>query len=266
MIFVTSLPRCGSTWVGNVLSGALGCPMLHEPFNWKSHPERERFHMRYMPADRGDPEIVECLLADVAKALDPRPDGLCVVKDVHTCLSLEYVAAQTGMQVVVLVRHPCGMARSWMELGYKVDFRIDLLLSQPSLLAEHLGNHERHLRSSTDPWFQLGAYWGAAYQVVHNLSARHPEWVWCTHESLCEHPERQFARILDGLGVAPVQDLAAIVRATDAAKDGNKPYSIKRNIKDQPGKWKRALTNEQRSAIEAGSSAFAVFRSLYPAG
>ncbi|MGD2165207.1 MAG: hypothetical protein PVH50_06740, partial [Anaerolineae bacterium] len=93
-----------------------------------------------------------------------------VVKDVHICLAVEHVWERLKPVVVILARHPCAVANSWARLGLDVSFRLDLLLSQERLIEDHLSPFTKHIAGARDYFFSMGAYWGATYHVLWQLT------------------------------------------------------------------------------------------------
>lgn len=250
MLFLTGLPRTGTTWAARALHAAIGGELISEPFNWKARPEREPWHMRYLPTDAPD-EGFDALVHETL-----RPDHPTVVKEVHTPLAIERWA-MAHERVVVLVRHPAAMAASWHHLGYQVRFRIEVLLGQPRLLEDHLEPFAEHLRTERDWFGDVGAYWGASYHVLRRLADGHQDWRWTSHEHLCADPHAGFAALLDGLPT----DAAALERfvaETDAAPgEGDSPYETRRRTAQEPDRWRTQLDPIQVAAVLAGAAPFA---------
>ena len=126
MLFLTGLPRSGTSWAANALTRALAAHLDFEPFNWKTKDDEslKRWHM--LQLTEPTPEFDEI----VARTADgERPH---VVKDVHTCLAVERWAV-VHPKVVILVRHPCAVAASWGKLDYPIGWQTEILLSQPVL-------------------------------------------------------------------------------------------------------------------------------------
>ena len=264
-IFVISLPRSGSTWVSRALAAALRTHVINEPFNWRKHPDREKYHMRYLTAGMPDdglgmllPRILHHPLS-LATALVGR--RCQVVKDVHACLAVEQIWERVRPKFIFLIRHPCAVAQSWARLQYEVDFRLVRLISQDKLLEEHLAPFVSQLTRREDYYYQVGAFWGASYYVMNRISARHPDWVWATHEELCNHSEERFTGLAGRLGYPPGRLGRWLLRRYIQQNDrprrpGERIYSVKRQSTEEPGKWKTQLTEEQIRAVLDGAGPF----------
>ena len=182
-----------------------------------------------------------------------------VIKGVYCCLAAERVADRLGAAVVILVRHPCGVASSWKQLDYFGPYWIDALLSQELLLDEHLGAFVDHMRSSTHPLFQVGAYWGATYYVLHRLARAHPDWEWVSHEELCADPERGFRGLLQRLGVRVHDAEMEFFREHNRPREeGEDAYQIYRDASAEPGKWRNSLSLEEIREVMRGAEPFGV--------
>jgi len=270
-ILLTSLPRSGSTWASQAIAVATRSRLIHEPFNWKRNPEREKYHMLYLPAGSNKLEMIEIIEKEstpkipfINKLMKDKP---VVLKDVHLCLALEYIWEQIEPFIFILIRHPCGMANSWMKLNYEVRFRLDLLLSQQNLMQDYLYPFENHLRLNKDKWFEIGAYWGATQYVLDQISKAHGEWTWITHEELCDNSANRYQRLLNdiGINIDPIgqKRLISFLDRHDRMIIENKPYSVSRISVNEPDKWRKTLTQEQIKSVFAGAEPFGILQKFY---
>jgi hypothetical protein len=271
-ILITGLPRTGTTWASRAVAAVTRGRLVHEPFNWKLHPDRVGYHMKYMPAGSKDAVLLKILRDEIKPRILSlnalRRARQVVIKDVHICLAIEYLWEELRPNIVILVRHPCAMANSWANLGLEARSRLDLLLSQERLARDHLAPFESHIHSNDDCFFEIGAYWGASYFVMGRLAERHEDWQWISHESLCVEPLAGFERLVKdmGLGVdhGGHNSLRNFLRKNDRPrKRGEGPYSLTRVSAKEPGKWRSALTSEQVHAVMAGAEPFGVLTKLY---
>jgi len=169
-IFLTGLPRSGTTWASRAIVAATKGRLVHEPFNWKRYPERISYHMKYIPAGSEDAELMRILHKEMAPRFFFLRNRRIVIKDVHTCLAIEYLWDELDPIIIILVRHPCAVANSWARLGLEARSRLDILLSQEELVQTYLASFKHHINSNYDYFFQIGAYWGAAYFVLSRLT------------------------------------------------------------------------------------------------
>lgn len=229
--------------------------------------------MRYIPADSDEPELLEIL----DSALKPnlidrlRPNARIVIKDVHICLALEFLSTHLEPLVVILLRHPCALASSWNTLDLEVHSRIDLLLSQELLVQKYLAPYMEHMRSSEDFYFEIGAYWGASYFILNEMSGAHLDWQWATHESLCVDMSHRYERLLDNLEITVttkgIRNLDKFLSKNDRARGGQEgPYSVARLSALEPEKWRGELAEEQKKAVLEGARPFGIIEKFEEVG
>ena len=65
LIFLTGLPRSGTTWAGRALAAATGSVIVDEPFNRKWHPERTGYRLKYLTAGMPDAEMIPILRREI---------------------------------------------------------------------------------------------------------------------------------------------------------------------------------------------------------
>ena len=255
MLFLTGLPRSGTSWAANALTRALGAHLDFEPFNWKTKQDEglKRWHMVQLTEPEPEFDAIVERTRD-----DERPH---VVKDVHTCLALERWAV-VHPKVVILVRHPCAVAASWQSLDYPIGWQTEILLSQPALTEGVLGPFVDHLRPTGDFWFDLGAYWGAAHACMLRLAEGHEDWAVVTHESLCTGDPAAFRPALEGLP-GDENALAGFLAEADADPDSDDAYAIFRNTRQEPDKWRTRLDADQQAAVLRGAEPFGVAQQLF---
>jgi hypothetical protein len=272
-IFVISIPRSGSTWASRAIASALCTHVINEPFNFIKHPGRQDYHMIYLPAGMHDEALQQhlrrILRHPVSLATALVGHRCQVVKDVHACLAVEQIGELTGSQFVFLIRHPCAVALSWASLNYEVDFRLERLLAQETLVEEHLTPFVSHMTGRREFFFQIGAFWGASYFVLNRISTRHPDWHWITHEELCIQSETRYQELIGRLGYQ-MNHLDRwylrffLNRHNRPRPQGERIYSVKRQSAGEPSKWRSQLTQAQTRAVLEGAAPFGLFERFYP--
>lgn len=259
LIFATGLPRTGTTWVASLISAAAGSELAFEPYNWRLNPDATEFHMKYLPCGSDDPDFIR--IAEKAFATSER----VVLKDVHCCLAVEYLWEILKPIVVIIIRHPCAMANSWNKVGWDAGFRIEILLNQARLLAEHLEPFMAHMTSSDDYFFQLGSYWGASYYVLDRIAHGHEDWHWANHEALCREPAVGFAVMLEKMGISMGDEGHAFLREHDRELGAHEdPLDIPARVTAlQPHMWKHELEPQQIDSVLEGARPFGLLERYY---
>ncbi len=273
LLFVTGLPRSGTTWAAQAFAAAIGGRIIHEPFNWGKNPDRLPYHMLYRSAQAEDPMLLNIINNSMRFSWKHsydwlRPNRPTVIKDVHICLASAFIDAHLQPKTVIISRHPCAMAHSWNTLEYKVGFRIETLLRQTDLVNIYLKPFVSHLRNQHDYFAQVGAYWGASYYILQQIASRYPAWQWVTHEWLCIHASEHIQSLFERLNIAISPrnhiHLSHFLESNNRPpKTGEGAYSTARSSEAEPNKWQQRLTDEQIAAVLHGASPFGVLDKLY---
>lgn len=257
-IFLTGLPRCGSSWIGEQLSLVPKVRYRYESLNvhWAPSLRGTLGHFRYLrPEDSAPPAIeaaAEAALAGkqswkqasraLARGYGPaafRPSGRLVLKDPTAVLMTAWLAKQASLQVAVLTRHPCGFAASIRQLGWPI--RLKRLLTQPRLVADHLDAHVDTLEAALDdPIASLGAFWAATHRVL--LRQAGEDWIFAAYERLCLDPERSFQALGGKLGLA--------LSAPDTpTRERSSPASTRKDGRRVALAWRTQLTSEEQERV-----------------
>lgn len=273
--WVTGLPRSGTSWAALAIKSALGAEYVYEPYNWEFYPENRAFELLYVPPQPAarrsadpDPDPTPVLAAAIGNWRQPKRlwrrwrAGAVVVKDVHASLATAALDRRLHLNVIVILRHPCAVAASWRRVGFAVDYRIERLLAQPRLLADHLNPYTAHLRSNDDFFFQIGALWGAVYAVL-RAQAR-PAWAWVTHEALCAAPEDRFDALLGRFGRTLTAPGRSYLQRHDRPPlPQDNPFETRRETAAEPDKWRAELSPAEIDAVLAGCHPFGVLDAYY---
>lgn len=235
-IFVTGLPRSGTTFAGKVLSLPLAVDYIHEPFNPSCGIIGLTRRYPYLRPDHATPEAqvyqeaVSALLRyDVrlktglytrdsklrraAKRIVGSRGGLylrlarlnafrkaAVIKDPTGFLLTAFLAHHFGVKPVILLRHPVTLAASWERLGWTP--ALHLLAEQPALVDDFLADDLPLLTKSwPDPVQPLAVLWRVAYKVLLRQAQQRPDWHVVTHETLSAEPIPSFRHLYDALGL-----------------------------------------------------------------
>lgn len=185
---------------------------------------------------------------------EPRTGGgRLLVKTVHAPLSLEWIAAEFDIDVVVVVRHPGSILASWLDLDF-ID-RYVAFETRPEI---------RRLASSWDvplpgPDPLEGTVWriGLLATALEKAVDRHPSWVVRTHEQLCSEPTAEFRRLFGDLGLTWTTEVETYLREND--RDG-RGFRTQRRAADLPDDWKRRLDGRQKETLKRVLSVFPLSR------
>jgi hypothetical protein len=195
------------------------------------------------------PKDVGRMARDVAlftrnRLLKKRP----LLKDPIAVFSAEWLARRFNMEVVVLIRHPAAFAGSLKKAQWTHPF--DHFLQQPLLMERHLSDYreqiEAYARTEHDYVNQAILLWNLIHHMIIQYRARHPNWIFATHESLSGRPAEEFEALYNRLGLSyspKVRD--AICRTTSVDPQKEIAGDFKRDSQANIWEWKNRLTRDE---------------------
>jgi hypothetical protein len=262
-ILVAGTARSGTTWLGDVLSSQLRGRVMFEPF----HPGKiEQFrpfnYFQYMRPDEPDEALrsyAERVLTGAIRHpwIDREVDCLfprCrVIKEVRANLFLKWIRrAFPDTPMLLIVRHPCAVALSRMQLHWATDDDIAPFLSQPKLVADFLGDRMDIVRSATTTAAKHALIWSVHHLVP--LQQFEPnELTVVFYEDLCLRPDTEIPRIFRAIG----RDFdRTAFRAADRPSATAQPTSAVVAGTDRVSGWTSALSSRQIEQVLAVVDAF----------
>jgi hypothetical protein len=193
-----------------------------------------------------------------------------LMKDPIAFFSAEWLARTFGADVVVMIRHPAGFARSLLRLGSVFDFND--LLNQPELIRVHrLEEFEDDIRAYAhqppDLLQQAILLWQIFATVILRYRREHPGWTFLRHEDMSSQPILEFASLLPRLGLELTPGVLRTVKeytSTENPSDapGNVAHHLKRNSRANAWSWREKLRAAEVDRIRRGTERLA--RLFYP--
>lgn len=270
-VFIISLPRSGSSWIGDILGNASTAMYLREPMN-QSHlamggattvfdidpdapPEGyARFTARTF---QGIPVFPQGVVQTTQQwSLRTRHDKVIVIKDVNP-LALPWILQTYQPRVIYLMRHPAAVASSYWNLGWR-NAEEKILQFGPRLLDGVLKPWEKTIRSATGFWQAHGVFQAAVHRVAIDALANYEHHRIVSYEQACTNPE---STLLDLLDFAQLNIDDSIKRriadsTTGKKRGGNDAYGTQRNSRDMAHAWASKVDASQLAALHSGYSAF----------
>ena len=245
--------RSGTTWVGEVIDRNHDHRVIFEPLRADRVPAARVFaNGQYLRRDDDDPRYIEPMTRILTGRMrNPWADHLNhvvvarrrLVKEIRANLLVPWLVDRfPGMPVVLLVRHPLGVASSRRELGWS-DHLADALV-QPDLVHDHLtSEQQRFLTGLTDPFARAVAQAGVEMLVALRMSS--PEQVLAvTYEGLILEPRVQAERVLRHVGQEPD---AALDGALDRPSHLSRADSAVKTGADRVAAWTTRVDAEDRA-------------------
>ena len=208
-LLIVSLPRSGSSWVGDMMGRASDALYLREPvtqgdaaFHRKGtvfridEPDVRGSYRRLADKAFGArPDFSEAIVRNPGQwALKERRGRRLVVKEVNP-RAVAWYLDRYRPRLILLVRHPVAVTLSYVKQGWMAD--------APAL------------------WPDNGDWQGATLRETRDVVAAYPDHAIVTYEDLCLDPLGEFRRLFDFAGLTwddPVRDLIAHYSADNARR------------------------------------------------
>ena len=265
-IYVTGVPRCGSSWVGQVLGSFSGVRYVYEPFNPKWSPSLAGIltHFEYLDSAS---KVSSPLLSSANFAFSGGqsmkqlfrsiyrgyfgavlPGGpKVVVKDPTAPLIIDWLNHYYQVQPLIIFRHPCGFASSIAELGWELD--VNQILRQKKLMQVHLSEYRDILEESrNNVWATRASIWCAIYTALVKQSKHHPNWLFHEYEAICLDPIVKFKEIAQQLSLQWTKTTENMIELK-SKKNSIDPGSTNRVSRLMPEIWKERLTSAEVDTI-----------------
>ena len=265
-LFITGIPRCGSSWVGEILGGCKQARYVYEPFNfhWTPSLQGQVRHFKYIESQSDIPPLLQLTANDALEGKQNwkqlgravyrgylrsacRKADRVVIKDPTACLMTDWIARQFQAQILIVMRHPCGFASSMGSLDWPLN--VNVLLGQKELMHDHLEPFRDTLRQArNDKWLTRGAFWGALHTVFAHQLDHNPDWVLLKYENLCADPAGQFETLAEKFGLelaAGSRQKIEALSTTDSTDSG----STRRNSQAMPEIWRQRMSSGEIDAV-----------------
>jgi hypothetical protein len=207
-VFLAGTGRSGTTWVEEVINHDNSFRVIFEPFSirklgllkgWKDK--------QYLREENMEPLFVdaarEILNGNVkAEAIDHFNFRYIarrrIVKDIRANLLLRWMKRHfPEMPIILLLRHPCAVASSKLELGWDTD--LDSFLCQEDLVEDFLAPLAARIGDTEDP-FDKHIFMWCIENYVPLCQFDRGEILVLFYEHLCLEPRREIERIMSFIG------------------------------------------------------------------
>jgi hypothetical protein len=262
-VLIAGSGRSGTTWLADLLQTELHARILFEPFHSRLVDEFRRYrYFQYLRPDDPEPELEAFChrlfsgairhpwIDREVQILRPRAR---VVKAIRANLFLAWLRRRfPEVPLVWVIRHPCAVVLSRLELGWDTDRDLTPLLDQPALVADFLGDHMPVIERARFPEEKHALLW-----CIHNLVPRHQleseSYHRVFYEDLLRSPEREVPRLFAAIGRTHGEGVFDRLRqpSTTSSRDSAVIHGG-----DSLARWQQTLAADQIARILDVVSAF----------
>jgi hypothetical protein len=262
-ILVAGTARSGTTWLGDLIAMQIPCRVMFEPFNPDLVPQYRSFHyFQYMRPDQENPELhayAQKLFSGEIRNrwIDHRNEHLFpkyrLIKEIRANLALKWLHDYfTQVPILFIVRHPCAVVSSRMELGWATDIDLLPFLSQPDLIQDFLVPFIDLIKGAKTDEEKHAVIWSIS-NLVPLRQFKTGEWKIVRYEDLCTKTEAELSSVFEFLGMGP--DISSNVR-TNLPSQTSRQTSAVVTGRDRINAWKKKMSVQQIDSILRVVNAF----------
>ena len=209
-ILVAGTARSGTTWLGDLIASQIPSRILFEPFNPDLVSDYRHFpYFQYMRPGTENPEFYafaqKVFTGEIRNGwIDRHNERLIskvrLVKEIRANLALKWLNENfPEIPIIFIVRHPCAVVLSRMELGWATDRDIEPFLSQPQLVEDYLCPYMDLIRSAVNSEEKHAVIWSVSNLVpLKQFSSGELKVVY--YEDLCTQLEIELEGVFEAIG------------------------------------------------------------------
>jgi hypothetical protein len=261
-ILVAGTARSGTTWLGEILSGKNG-RIVFEPFHSKKiHTLKNLSYFTYLNPEENNPLLkAYCQRVFTGMIRHPWIDReitnlrptFRVIKETRVNLFLKWIYNQfPQVPQLLIVRHPCSVVLSRLQLRWATDSDILSFLNQPQLINEFLAPYLDIIKHADTDVEKHAIIWCVHHLIPMNQF--HPcELKILYYENLFLHPERELIQIEKHLKRAIFKDTLSILSKPSSTTTS---YSAIVTGHDPIINWQKKLSSTEIKKILDTVAAF----------
>jgi len=218
-VLVAGAGRSGTTWIAELLSAGSRCRVMQEPFHSRYVEAYRGFsYFQYMRPEQDDEVLLRyCQAVFTGQLRHPwvdagvatlRPERR-VIQEIRANGLLRWIQVRfPELPLVFLLRHPCAVVRSRLDLDWDTDRDISSFLEQPQLVADHLEPYLDLIKYADSPEEKHAVVWCLSNLVPLRQfpAGRLPIF---HYEDLVRDPGTVIPRLLAAAGAPMTHDILA---------------------------------------------------------
>jgi hypothetical protein len=208
-VFLSSVPRSGSTFLMEAINYRKDYRVMFEPFHHGKIRLTEKFeYPHYLAPEKEDDEVKDIMRQVLSGSLrnswiDAHNRIMFVdkrlIKCVRTNLMLKYINRNfSEVPLVLLIRNPFAVVNSWTRSNYNHLVNRERILKQPELVKEYLSSFIEEYKSIEDP-FELHLFNWCINHYIPLKQFSNNEIHIVFFESILENTETEVKRLFDYL-------------------------------------------------------------------
>jgi hypothetical protein len=209
-VLIAGTGRSGTTWLGDIIASQLPARTMFEPFHPGLVPAYRSFHYHQYarPADANAALAGYCervLSGRIRNRwIDRQVERLLpryrVIKEIRANLFLKWFSERfPATPILFIMRHPCAVVHSYLQLGWPIERDIASFLAQDTLVADFLSAKLDLIRGARSIEEQVAVAW-CVTNLVPLSQFQGPELNLFFYERLCTQLEAEAPRLFQAIG------------------------------------------------------------------
>jgi hypothetical protein len=253
---VAGTARSGTTWLGDIIASQIPSRILFEPFHPDLVPEYQGFrYFQYLRPGVQNPEFYafarKVFTGEIRNPWIDRQNERIhskyrLIKEIRINLALAWLHSKfPRVPILFMIRHPCAVVASRMDLDWATDRDIEPFLSQPDLITDHLAPHLDLIKDAKTAEEKHAVIWCVCNLVPWKQFDRGALKI-VYYENLCTRPETELPAIFAAIG----QDYdASKPDATNRPSQTTRVSSAVVDGTDKISSWRKILSVNQIEKI-----------------
>jgi hypothetical protein len=259
-VFLAGTGRSGTTWVANIINYANTYRLLFEPFHLGKVDIISHFRLKqYLRPDNCKRDFIEpakvILSGNIRNAWVDKFNRKMIarkrlVKDIRANLLLKWIKTNfPEIPIILLLRHPCAVAYSRIELDRGIHFpaAVEEFLVQDELMEDFLDPFRSEIENAQSVFERQVFIW-CIENYVPLKQFRTGEIHLAFYENFCTNPEQEIGRLFSFLGTTYSEKVMRAVKKPSAVSRKESAVYAGGSLIES---WKKHITDEQvQKAVE----------------
>jgi len=264
-ILLISIPRGGSSWLGDILGSSKESLYLKEPltktympligtgpsfFEFEVCKEKQVYEQSALDAFRGIPRFNKSIVSYPSQwSYFKRGKKHIIIKEINP-LALNWIIETYRPRIIYLLRHPVPVANSFFVQGWTGEqFHTRFSESSLSYLEKRFC-----IPYNGDFWEQSGALQAIIQALTMEILQSVKDYMVIQYEDVCSSPVEIFKEIFDFCEIKFTADILQKIEQSTDSKARYIPgrYDTVRNSKKLPEIWKSELKKENVDLVRKG--------------
>ena len=262
-ILVAGTARSGTTWLADLIASQLSCRMMFEPFNPELVLDFHGFHYFHYQRPEQENLALQHYCEKIFRGrirhpwIDREVDQLRpryrLIKEIRANLFLRWINLHfPQLPLLFIIRHPCAVVQSRLQLNWATDSDIAPFLAQEDLREDFLKDKLMIIQQAKTAEEKHAVIWCISNLVpLRQFPPGSLQVVF--YENLCVQPEIEIPAIFAAIG-QPYDD--SVFRYANRPSGTSRANSAVVTGKNRVDGWRQKLTPEQIKRILAIVDAF----------